>query len=98
MAERAHPTPAQYWLIAGILAVVTAAEVAVPTISAFDGPPRVALLYILAAMKFAAVVAFFMHLRFDKPLYRNLFLIGVIGVFPMFIVVLLTFTGNIAGS
>ena len=92
MAERAHPTPKQYWLIALILAVITAAEVSVPSISAFDGAPRVTLLYLLAAMKFAAVVAFFMHLRFDKPLYRNLFLIGVIGAFPMFIVVLLTFT------
>ena len=91
MAERAHPTPAQYWLIALILAVMTAAEVSVPQISAFDGSPRVTLLFTLGAMKFAAVVAFFMHLRFDKPLYRNLFLIGVIGVFPMFIVMLLTF-------
>lgn len=92
MAERAHPTPRQYWLIALILAVITALEVSVPSIAAFDGAPRVTLLYLLAAMKFAAVVAFFMHLRFDKPLYRNLFLIGVIGAFPMFIVVLLTFT------
>jgi caa(3)-type oxidase subunit IV len=91
MAERAHPTPKQYWLIALVLAVITALEVTVPSISFFDGPPRVALLYILAAMKFGAVVAFFMHLRFDKPLYRNLFLVGVIGAFPMFIVVLLTF-------
>ncbi len=91
MAERAHPTPVQYWLIAFVLAVVTAVEVAIPAISFFDGVPRVTLLFLLGAMKFAAVVAFFMHLRFDKPLYRNLFLIGVIGAFPMFIVVLLTF-------
>ena len=91
MAERAHPTPAQYWLIALILAVITGIEIAVPSIEFFDGAPRVTLLVVLGAMKFAAVVAFFMHLRFDKPLYRSLFLIGVFGAFPMFIVVLLTF-------
>ena len=91
MAERAHPTPRQYWLIAVILGLMTAIEVTIPRISAFDGPPRVTLLFLLGAMKFAAVVAFFMHLRFDKPLYRNLFLVGVMGAVPIFIVVLLTF-------
>lgn len=91
MAERAHPTPAQYWLIALILAVLTAFEVAVPQIGAFDGASRVWLLFALGGIKFAAVVAFFMHLRFDKPLYRGLFLIGLFGAIPIFIVVLLTF-------
>jgi hypothetical protein len=31
-----------------------------------------------------------MHLRYDKKLYRTLFLFGVIGVFPLFIVMLLS--------
>lgn len=90
--ERAHPTPAQYWLIAAVLAVITAIEIAIPSISAFDGTPRVWLLLLLGGLKFAAVVAFFMHLRFDKPIYRSLFLVGVFGAILIFIVVLLTFT------
>ena len=90
--RRAHPTPRMYWLIAAALAIITAAEVTVPQISAFDGLPRVWLLFALAGVKFAGVVAFFMHLRYDKPLYRNLFLIGLIGAIPIFVVVLLTFS------
>ncbi len=86
-----HPTPKQYWLIALILAVVTAIEVSVPYISAFDGAPRVLLLFGLGAIKFGMVVALFMHLKFDKPLYRNLFLVGLFGAIAMFVVVLLTF-------
>ena len=89
-AHRAHPTPRTYWLIAGILAVVTAIEIAVPYIEALD-PIKVPLLWALAAIKFFAVVGFFMHLRYEKPLYRTLFFFGVFGVFPLFIVVLLTF-------
>jgi heme/copper-type cytochrome/quinol oxidase subunit 4 len=86
-----HPTPAQYWLIALVLAIITGVEIAVPSISAFDGAPRVALLFILGGIKFGMVVALFMHLKFDKPLYRNFFLIGLVGAIAMFIVVLLTF-------
>ena len=86
-----HPTQAQYWLIALILAVVTAVEIAVPSIDALDGPVGVSLLFILGGIKFGMVVALFMHLKFEKPLYKMLFLIGLAGAIAMFIVVLLTF-------
>jgi cytochrome c oxidase subunit 4 len=89
ITHRAHPTPRVYWLIALFLAVVTAVEIAVPSISALD-PVKVPLLWALAALKFGTVVGFFMHLRYDKKLYRTLFLFGVIGVFPLFIVMLLS--------
>lgn len=88
-AHRSHPTPAMYWGIALLLGVITAVEVAVPSISALD-PIKVPLLWTLAGIKFFIVVAFFMHLRYDKKLYRTLFLFGVIGVFPLFLVVLLS--------
>jgi len=88
-AHRAHPTPAMYWGIAAFLAVITAIEVAIPSVDALD-PVKVPLLWLLAAVKFFTVVAFFMHLRYDKKLYRTLFLFGVLGVFPLFIVVLLS--------
>ena len=86
----AHPTPRFYWIVAAILAVMTAAEVIVGTVEFFE-PVKVPGLFGLGALKFAAVVAFFMHLRFDKPLYRSLFLVGLFGAVPIFIVVLLTF-------
>lgn len=79
-----------YWFIAALLAVVTAIEVAIPSLGA---PSAVSIpsLLILGAVKFGIVVAFFMHLKFDRPLFRSLFLVGVIGVIPIFVVVLLTF-------
>lgn len=86
-----HPSPAQYWLIALILAIVTAVEVGASYIDALDGPPIVITLIGLGAVKFAMVVALFMHLKFDKPLYRNFFLIGLFLAIAMFVVVLLTF-------
>jgi cytochrome c oxidase subunit 4 len=86
----AHPTPKTYWIIALILALVTAVEVAIPY---FGAPTELVVpsLLILGAVKFGIVVAFFMHLKFDRPLFRSLFLVGVIGAVPLFIVVLLTF-------
>lgn len=86
-----HPTQGQYWLIALILAVVTAIEIAVPSIDALDGAPGIFLLFALGALKFGMVVALFMHLKFERPLYKMLFLIGLAGAMAMFIVVLLTF-------
>ena len=86
----AHPTPRFYWIVAAVLALMTAAEIAVAAIEVFD-PVKVPGLYLLGGVKFAAVIAFFMHLKFDKRIYRSLFLIGLFGAIPIFVVVLLTF-------
>ena len=86
----AHPTPRFYWAVAAILVVVTAAEIAVASIDAFD-VIKVPGLFALGGVKFAAVVALYMHLKFDKSLYRGLFLIGLFGAMTIFVVVLLTF-------
>jgi cytochrome c oxidase subunit 4 len=90
MTERAHPTPRLYWAVALVLAALTAVEITIPQVSAFDGIKVPALLG-LGAIKFAAVIGFFMHLRFDKKLYRNLFFIGLLGALVLFVIVLLTF-------
>lgn len=89
-AHRRHPTTRQYWEIALVLGVITAAEVAVTYIDALDGV-IVPLLLIMAVAKFYLVVAFFMHLRFEKPLYRNLFVIGIVATPLLFGAVLFTF-------
>lgn len=91
MAETASlPTPKSYWLIALFLAIVTAVEIGIAYIeagAAFIGP----MLIVLGIVKFGVVVAFFMHLKFEKPLMRGLFLIGVFGAVILFVVVLATF-------
>ena len=91
MAEHVEPTPRLYWMIALILAVLTAAEVSIAYVDILSGNVLVWLLIALGAAKFVIVVGFFMHLKFDKPLYRSLFMVGAIGVIPLFAVVLLTF-------
>jgi cytochrome c oxidase subunit 4 len=88
--HRPHPRPRDYWKIAVVLAVITAAEVAVTYLDGL-GAVVAPLLIAMAVAKFWLVVAFFMHLRFEAPIYRNLFLIGVIATPILFGVVLFTF-------
>jgi cytochrome c oxidase subunit 4 len=63
-----HPSIATYLMVAAILAVITALEFAVIYIRRLT-PILIPLLLILSAGKFALVVMYFMHLRYDrKPL------------------------------
>ncbi|MDH3731345.1 MAG: cytochrome C oxidase subunit IV family protein [Acidimicrobiia bacterium] len=96
-AEHAsHPTPRQYWMVGGILAVITAIEVAVAYIEGLGGWVAPILIG-LAAMKFTIVARWFMHLKFDKPLYSRFLVMGLIGALAMFTVVLFTF-GILVGN
>lgn len=88
--HRPHPTPRDYWIVALILAVITAAEVSVTYIDFLD-PAVAPLLLVMAAAKFLIVVGWYMHLRFDAPIYRKLFYLGVIAAPILFGVVLFTF-------
>lgn len=84
-----HASPGSYWLIGGILTVITAVEVAIFYIPALD-PVLVPVLLILSAAKFVLVVMFFMHLKFDSKIYTGLFLSGmVLASFMMVALVLL---------
>ncbi len=89
-AHRPHPKPRDYWIIAAILAVITAAEVAVTYIDALDAAVA-PLLIVMSLAKFVLVVGWFMHLRFDAPIYRRLFLIGLISAPILLGAVLFTF-------
>jgi cytochrome c oxidase subunit 4 len=85
-----HPTPRDYWIIAVILAVITGAEIAVTYID-FLSSVVAPLLLIMGAAKFVIVVGWYMHLRQDAPIYRRLFLIGIILTPLLFAAVLFTF-------
>jgi len=71
-----HASVAFYWMIGGILAILTAMEVAAfyMELGAIEAP----FLLILSAAKFALVVMFFMHLKFDSRIYTGLFAAGLI--------------------
>lgn len=72
-----HPDSSQYIVIGIILAAFTAVEVA---ISFATVPAGVAVpsLIVLTILKFALVVLWFMHLRFDSGWFRRLFLFGLV--------------------
>lgn len=95
-AERRHPTPRDYWMIAGVLFAITIVEVAVAYVDALD-PVVAPILIVLSAAKFALVVGWFMHLRYDLKRYRGLFYLGLVAAPILFGAVLLTF-GVLIGS
>ena len=91
-----HPSQRQYWIVGGVLAVITGVEVAITYIDALDRFVAPALIA-LGVVKFAIVARWFMHLKFDKPLYSRFFLIGIVGALGMFTIVLLNF-GLLVGN
>ena len=84
-----HPTPAQYVQIAIVLAVLTALEVATYVVE--FGALFVPTLLFLMVVKFALVVSWFMHLRFDSRVFRRFLVIGVVLAVSVFFIVLATF-------
>jgi cytochrome c oxidase subunit 4 len=79
--EHSHPSWKFYVLIGVILTIVTAVEVAIfyiPQLSAVLVPT----LLILSVGKFILVVMFYMHLKFDHPVFSRVF------VAPLFLAVL----------
>lgn len=75
--EHAHPGAKEYVGIAVILTAITAFEVAIFYIPALK-PVLVPTLLVLSALKFALVVAFYMHLKFDHKLFSWLFVVPMI--------------------
>jgi cytochrome c oxidase subunit 4 len=70
----AHPNWGTYKWVALILTVITVMEVWVYYIPAFVGSRLfVPMLLVMSAVKFAIVVLFYMHLRYDHRLFRALF-------------------------
>ncbi len=85
----AHPTEAKYIRVALILAVITAIEVGLYYTKFSEAATNAALL-ILAAVKFAMVAAYFMHLKFDNKLLRRLFVTGFVLAASVYVAYLMT--------
>ena len=74
--EHAHPGARRYITIAVILTAITAIEVMVYYLEALR-PLLPPILIALSAVKFALVVMFYMHLKFDHPIFTGMFLFGL---------------------
>src|ERR1041384_3711441 len=69
-----HPTWKQYKWVALILTLITIVEVWAYYIPSFVASSAfVPALLIMSAVKFAIVVMFYMHLKYDHKLFRALF-------------------------
>ena len=94
--EHDHPTWSTYWKVALILTVITVIEVwayYIPTL--VESRIFVPFLLILSAIKFAIVVMFYMHRKYDHKIFRALFT-GPLIVAVVTIVSLLFLFGQIA--
>jgi len=70
--EDTHPPIRTYLVVAAVLAVITAIEIAVFYVT-WLARFLVPTLVVLSVAKFALVVMFFMHLRFDSRIFTGLF-------------------------
>ena len=93
-----HPTWKQYNWVALVLTVITVVEVWVYYIPSFVASPLfVPALLIMSAVKFAIVVMFYMHLKYDHRLFRALFTGPLIIAIATMIVLLFLFGHLVIG-
>jgi cytochrome c oxidase subunit 4 len=94
---RAHPDPWQYVVVAVVLAVITAVEIAV-SYTEGDIPDGLIVVLLLSMMvvKFVLVASWFMHLRTDQPVFKRLFTVGAIAAPVLYLIVLAVLHGVLA--
>ena len=92
-----HPTWKQYKWVALILTLITIVEVWAYYVPSFVASPAfVPILLIMSALKFAIVVAFYMHLKYDHKIFRALFT-GPLMIAMATLISLLFLFGKFAG-
>ena len=90
-AHTGHPSPKEYVRIFLILAAITTGEVALYYLRDGLGAWFIPMLFGLAFTKFALVVLWFMHLKFDDRRFSRFFLMGLAGASTLYLVVLISF-------
>lgn len=79
-----------YVMVALFLAVMTALEVACSYTESSLGALYVPVLLVIMAIKFFTVALFFMHLRYDPKMCRNVFFFGLAVASIVYVVALST--------
>ncbi len=91
MEEHSHHPPTRtYLLVAAVLAVITAVEVSVFYVTAM-AHLLAPILIVLSAAKFALVVMFFMHLRYDSRVFSGLFVGPLMIMIPIVLALMALF-------
>jgi cytochrome c oxidase subunit 4 len=95
-AQHEHASVKTYLVVAAVLGVITAVEVAIFYVDALK-PVLVPILLALSAAKFTLVVGFFMHLKYDSQVFRGLF-VGPLIVAVAIILAMLALFGVFSGG
>jgi cytochrome c oxidase subunit 4 len=90
-----HPSPRQYVLIAVVLVVLTAIEIAISYIDTEHTNLIIIALFAMGAAKFFLVAGWYMHMRLDQPFFRRIFVVGMIGAGVVYGVVILMFSSTV---
>jgi cytochrome c oxidase subunit IV len=93
--EGGHASVRTYVHVAIVLAIITALEVATLYVPGIPNPLLVGSLLVMSAIKFFLVVGFFMHLRYDHPIMRALFVGPLIIAIAIIVAVMALFSAFI---
>lgn len=93
-----HPTPRQYVLIAVVLVVITAVEIATSYIDTGHTNLIILALFAMAAIKFFLVAAWYMHMRNDQAFFRRVFVVGMVGAGTVYGILILVFSSTVLKS
>ncbi|MFO7280496.1 MAG: cytochrome C oxidase subunit IV family protein [Thermoanaerobacterales bacterium] len=86
--QKAHPTDRDYIVIAVVLGIITLLEVGTYFIEDASTTFLVATLFPMMIAKFLAVCGWFMHLRYDNPIFRRVFTFGLVLAIVVFVATL----------
>ncbi|MGQ0764794.1 MAG: cytochrome C oxidase subunit IV family protein [Gemmatimonadota bacterium] len=92
-----HPTWKTYKWVAFWLTLITIVEVWIYYTPFQDSPLFVPALLVMSAVKFAIVVMFYMHLKYDHKLFRALFT-GPLAIAVATLLALILLFGKIGAS
>jgi cytochrome c oxidase subunit 4 len=91
-----HPSDGLYWKIGAALGIITALEVGTYFITDDPyshelAPLLIGSLVIMMVLKFVVIASYFMHLKFDNKLFRNIFVAGLVLAVGVYLVALTAF-------
>jgi len=97
--EHSHPGPRQYVLIAIVLVILTAVEVATSYLEGHvNSNLLIVALSIMAAVKFFLVAAWYMHMKQDSSVFRRLFITGIVLACIVYGILMLFFSSTVLKS
>src|SRR5215203_4142140 len=83
-----HPSDLMYVKVALFLAALTALEVCTYFLEDASTTLLVVILFPMMIIKFGTVIMYFMHLKYDNPLFKRVFLFGLFLAIIVFLIAL----------